>query len=111
MAKKDKNFEMNNPAEVFNSAESPPTPQQLTEKYRQQGDPPATPPSPQQILLMAIEAHFNAQRSRAVANLNTYMNSAVGVGEHPDVVGECIKLIEDVDHAESAIQTLGRIIQ
>ena len=91
------NFEMNNPDTVDGEKVQPPV------------DNP--PPTPQQILLMAVEAHFNAQRSRAVANLNTYMNSAVGVGEHPDIVGECIKLVEDVDHAESALQTLGRIIQ
>ena len=39
------------------------------------------------------------------------MLSSVGIGEHPDIVGECIKLVEEADHAESAIQTLGRIIQ
>ena len=67
--------------------------------------------TPQQLVLMAVESHFQAKRSRAVANLNNYMSSAVGVGEHPDIVEECIKLIETVDNAESVLQTLGRIIQ
>ena len=62
-------------------------------------------------MLSAVEAHFAAKRARAIANLNAYMLSSVGIGEHPDIVGECIKLVEDADHAESAIQTLGRIIQ
>ena len=91
------NFEMNNADTVDGQKVEAPMENQVA--------------TPQQILLMAVEAHFTAQRSRAVANLNTFMNSAVGVGEHPDIVGECIKLIENVDHAESALQTLGRIIQ
>ena len=69
------------------------------------------PVTPQQLVLMAVESHFQAKRSRAVANLNNYMSSAVGVGEHPDIVEECIKLVETVDNAESVLQTLGRIIQ
>ena len=69
------------------------------------------PVTPQQLGLMAVESHFQAKSSRAVANLNNYMNSAVGVGEHPDIVEECIKLVESVDQAESVLQTLGRIIQ
>ena len=51
-----------------------------------------------------------AQRSRAVANLNNYLTSSAGVGEHPDVVEECIKLVDDIEHAESSLATLNRVI-
>ena len=44
--------------------------------------------TPQQLLLMAVEADVNAKRAKAVANLNVYMNNAGGIGEHPDVAGE-----------------------
>ena len=91
------NFEMNDGNVVDGEkVEVPPEQQHVT---------------PQQLVLMAVESHFQAKRSRAVANLNNYMNSAVGVGEHPDIVEECIKLVESVDQAESVLQTLGRIIQ
>ena len=60
-------------------------------------------------LLGAVASHFVAKRDRAMANLSNYMSSSAGVGEHPDVVEECIKLVEDIDHAESALETLRRI--
>ena len=105
MAKSNKTeqyFEMNNPASSsspIGSAEGAPT------------APTSSLSVQQQIMLSAVEAHFAAKRARAIANLNAYMLSSVGIGEHPDIVGECIKLVEEADHAESAIQTLGRIIQ
>ena len=64
-----------------------------------------------QYLVDALVAKYQAQRLEGIANLQIYIDGAVGVGEHPDIVGECIKLVEEADHAESAIQTLGRIIQ
>ncbi len=71
---------------------------------------PASPPTSAQLILRAVEAHFMAQRSRAVANLNNYLTSSAGVGEHPDVVEECIKLVDDIEHAESSLATLNRVI-
>ena len=65
----------------------------------------------QQSLLGAVEAHFMAQRSRAVANINGYLHATAGVAEHPDVVEEVIKLICSIDDADSKLQTLQRIIQ
>ena len=59
--------------------------------------------------LVAARSHFTAVRDRAVANLNNYIFNPVGGGEHPDVAGECIKLLEDIDHAESVLQTISRI--
>ena len=67
------------------------------------------PPTLQQTLIAAVEAHFVAQRARATANINTYIMNSVGVGEHSDVVGEVIKLVESIDNAESILQTLQRI--
>ena len=64
----------------------------------------------QQAILGAVEANFVAQRTRAMANLNSYLLSPVGVAEHPDVVGEVIALIKDICEADGHIQTLRRII-
>ena len=66
--------------------------------------------TPQQAILGAVEASFVAQRTRAMANLNSYLLSPVGVAEHPDVVGEVIALIKDISEADGHIQTLRRII-
>lgn len=62
-------------------------------------------------LIVAARSHFVAVRDRSIANLNNYIFNAAGVGEHPDVVEECIKLVEEIDHAESVLQTLARITQ
>jgi len=64
----------------------------------------------QQATLGAVEASFVAQRTRAMANLNSYLLAPVGVAEHPDVVGEVIALIKDISEADGHIQTLRRII-
>ena len=73
---------------------------------------PSQPPAvtTQQALLGAVEANFIAQRTRAMANLNSYLLSPVGVAEHPDVVGEVIALIKDISEADGHIQTLRRIV-
>ena len=73
---------------------------------------PSQPPAvtTQQAILGAVEASFVAQRTRAMANLNSYLLSPVGVAEHPDVVGEVIALIKDISEADGHIQTLRRII-
>lgn len=64
----------------------------------------------QQAILGAVEANFVAQRTRAMANLNSYLLSPVGVAEHPDVVGEVITLLKDISEADEHIQTLRRIV-
>ena len=66
-------------------------------------------PMPQQALLAAVEAHYVAVRAKAISNLNNYMVTPVGVGEHPDIVAEAIKLMEDINHADGMLQTLRRI--
>jgi len=73
---------------------------------------PSQPPAvtTQQALLGAVEASFVAQRTRALANLNSYLLSPAGVAEHPDIVGEVIALIKDVSEADGHIQTLRRIV-
>ena len=70
---------------------------------------PEQPPTPQQALLAAVETHYIAIRAKAISNLNNYMIHPVGIGEHPDIVAETIKLIEDINHADGMLQTLRRI--
>ena len=68
------------------------------------------PPTPQQGLMGAMEAHYLALKARSIANLNNYMLSPVGVAEHPDVVAEAIKLMENINHADGMLQTLRRVV-
>ena len=93
-------FKMDDQDQVTNSP-NPPGP----------NDPSQTPTvTPQQATLASVEANFIAQRTRAMANLNSYLLSPVGVAEHPDIVGEVIALIKDISEADGHIQTLRRIV-
>ena len=64
-----------------------------------------------QLLLQAVETHFIAKKSKAIANLNNYLQHPAAIGEHPDLVEETIKLFEDVSHADGVLSTIKRITQ
>jgi hypothetical protein len=63
----------------------------------------------EQFTIDAVNTHFAAQKSRAVANLNNYIFKSAGIPEHPDAVGEVIKLIEDVAHADGCLNTVATL--
>jgi len=93
-------FKMDDQAQAPNSP-TPPGP----------NDPSQTPAvTTQQAILGAVEANFVAQKTRAMANINSYLLAPVGVAEHPDIVGEVIALLKDISEADGNIQTLRRII-
>tara|TARA_B100000424_G_scaffold264132_1_gene252191 strand:- start:911 stop:1129 length:219 start_codon:yes stop_codon:yes gene_type:complete len=62
-----------------------------------------------EMIMNALFAEANAKETRAAANLQNYMNNSVGVGEHPDIVAECNKLVKEIAEAremKSTIQSL-----
>jgi len=65
----------------------------------------------QQNLISAMRSHFTAKRDRAVANLNNYLNNPAGIGEHPDIVEECVNLLQDMSDADGVLDTLEGLIQ
>ena len=56
----------------------------------------------------ASEAHFRTMKLEAEAVLDTYFNSAVGIGEHSDIPEEVNKWVEKLSTAEDALETLVR---
>ena len=60
-------------------------------------------------MLKAALSHFVAVRDRAVANLNNCLGNAAGVGEHTDLVGEVITLVEELERANSCIVLLSNM--
>ena len=62
------------------------------------------------MLLKAALSHFVALRDRAAANLNVYLASSAGIGEHSDVVEEVIHMVEDLDRANSCIDLLNGLL-
>jgi len=96
-------FEMKQPGDDDNRPSSP-----EAQQIPLNPTPPVPDPSPYIATFQAVEAHFIAMRAKAVVNLNTYLQHPAGIGEHPDIIAECIKLVEDIDHSESVIGTLRR---
>jgi hypothetical protein len=57
-------------------------------------------------ILNAIAAHNVSNYHCAKTNLDNYLANPAGIGEHPDIVGEAIKLVQSMEAAESNLQTL-----
>lgn len=57
-------------------------------------------------ILKALRLEAEAQEAKAVANLKNYFNNPVGIGEHPDIVTECKKLVKDIAEAREMIETI-----
>ena len=64
-----------------------------------------------QLIMNALIKEAEAKEAKALANLNNYMQNAAGIGEHPDVVAECGKLIKDVAEANEIKETVNKLIE
>ena len=64
-----------------------------------------------QQIIDALIAKYNADIMISRANLSNYFNNSTGVGEHPDIVKECDKLLSAIADAEGKIESLRKIIQ
>ena len=61
-------------------------------------------------ILQALEDRYNAQISEADATLKIYMEQSVGIGEHPQHIDECDKLIEKIANAEEKLIILKEFV-
>ena len=61
-------------------------------------------------IINALTAKVNADKLTAFANLTNYLKNPVGVGEHPDIVAECDKLLSDIADADGKLQTLSQLL-
>ena len=57
-------------------------------------------------LLQALEDRYNAQISESDATIQIYLEKPVAIGEHPQHVDECDKLINKIAEAEDKLQVL-----
>lgn len=60
------------------------------------------------LFVKALQDHYSAQISEAIATLNVYLNSSVGVGEHPDLLAEIKKYVDLLDDADGKLATLNK---
>ena len=57
-------------------------------------------------ILEALEARFQSHVSEAEATIKIYLENSVGIGEHPQHIEECDKLIGKIAEAEDKLQIL-----
>jgi ABC-type transport system involved in cytochrome c biogenesis permease component len=59
-------------------------------------------------LFRAVGARFEAQRQEAIATVALYLESGVGVGDHPNIVDEICAAVTRLAAAEEALVSLER---
>jgi|TARA_R100000655_G_scaffold87596_1_gene127803 methylaspartate ammonia-lyase len=57
-------------------------------------------------ILDALEAQYQADIAHADATLKIYFESSVGIGEHPQHVEECNKLVDKIANAKEKLEVL-----
>ena len=58
------------------------------------------------VIVEALEKRYEAQIAEADATLKIYLESSVAIGEHPQHLDECDKLIAKVAEAEEKLRAL-----
>jgi len=58
------------------------------------------------VIIDALEKRYEAQLAESDATLKIYLENSVGIGEHPQHVDECDKLIAKVAQAEENLRVL-----
>ena len=57
-------------------------------------------------ILDALEAKYQADIAHADATLKIYLENSVGIGEHPQHIEECDKLVEKIASAKEKLEVL-----
>ena len=63
-----------------------------------------------QQIIQALHAKYQGYKLAVQTKITNYFNNAVGVGEHPDIVAECDKLIDTLAAIDGKIQVLEDIV-
>ena len=63
-----------------------------------------------QLIMNALVKEAEAKEAKALANLQNYMTNAAGIGEHPDIVTECMKLVKDIAEANEIKETVTKLV-
>lgn len=58
------------------------------------------------VMYEAAKAEFTARKQKAMANLTVYLTNPVGIGEHPDLVSEVVKMTQELADAQGCIDIL-----
>ena len=62
------------------------------------------------VILNALLKEAQAKEAKAIALLQNYFSNSAGIGEHPDIVAECSKLLHDLQEARETIDILNSMV-
>ena len=63
------------------------------------------------LILSALASKYSAELEVLAVNIENYLSGSVGVPEHPDLVGEVDKLIEQVAAAEEKLKIVSDLLK
>ena len=58
------------------------------------------------LIFKALRDEFKAKKSKNEALLNNYLTKSAGIGEHPDIIEECSKIIEAIASAQDCLNSI-----
>lgn len=61
-------------------------------------------------ILQAARAKFAARHAEAKAQIRVYTESPAGIGEHPQVIDEVVKLVEQMQEAQDCMDCIDNLI-
>lgn len=61
------------------------------------------------LIVAALQSHFKAKRDQAVAHLSVFVNNPVGVGDHQNLLKECVDLVEQISAAEDNLRVVNKL--
>ncbi len=62
------------------------------------------------LILRALISKYESELQVLAVNMENYFSNAVGVAEHPDIIGEIDKLIEQVSAVEEKLRIVNDIL-
>lgn len=62
------------------------------------------------LKINALKARYQARRLEAIATLEVYLKSSVGIGEHPQIIDEMDKLVRQIADADGCIEVLNSVV-
>jgi hypothetical protein len=61
--------------------------------------------------LEAAKKHYEARVAEAEETIEVYLTNAVGIGEHPQIMEELRKQIEELAHSNDCIETVNKLLK
>lgn len=59
-----------------------------------------------ELLYQALKSKYESEKNAAMATLDIYFNSSVGIGEHPQHLEEMDKWVNQLTNANDNLETL-----